>query len=152
MARPSKWTEELQSKIVALVEAGDAAEVAAGVCGIGRSTHFEWMRSNEGYRTAIARGQDVFESNARKTVLDGDEKGNGFGPAKAALEVLSRRIPKRWAAQVKVEVADQLNKFIDAAQRICSPADFEKLLEALAGEAGDGEAPGDSGSGASAVH
>lgn len=142
MARPSKWTEQLQSEIVALVEAGDAAEVAAGVKGIGRSTHFEWMRSLDCYRTAILRACDVFESNSRAIVLSGDEKGSGFGPAKAALEVLGRRIPKRWSPQVKVEMADSLNRYIDAAQRVLAPKDFTKLLEALAEEPGEGEAPG----------
>jgi hypothetical protein len=145
MARPSKWTEQLQSEIVALVEAGDAPEVAAGVHGIGRSTHFEWMATNEGYRTAVARAKDVFESKSRAIVLDGDEKGNGFGPAKARLEVLGRRFPRRWSVQVKVEMADNLNRFIDAAQRICSPEDFCKLLEALAEEPSEGEAGGASG-------
>jgi hypothetical protein len=140
MARPSKWTPELQAKIIELIEAGDAPEVAAGVNGIGRSTHFEWMAANEDYRTEVARAKDVFESGRRAIVLKGDEKGNGFGPAKAALEVLSRRFPRRWSVQVKVEMADSLNRFIDAAQRICSPEDFAKLLEALAEEPGEGEA------------
>jgi len=140
MARPSKWSEELLSAIVKLIEAGDAPEVAAGVNNVGRSTHFDWMASNEDYRTAVTRARDVFESRSRAVVMAGDEKGNGFGPAKAALEVLSRRFPKRWSAQVKVEMADSLNKFIDAAQRICSPEDFAKLLEVLAEESGEGEA------------
>ena len=140
--RPSRWTQQVQDAIVELVKAGDAAEVAAGVNGVPRSTHFQWLAARDDYRTAVSRARDVFESTSRAVVLGGDEKGEGFGPARARLEVLSRRVPSRWSPTMKVEMADQLNRFLDAAQRICSPADFEKLLEELAEEPGGGETSG----------
>lgn len=150
--RKSKWNQKLQDAIIKLVEAGDRAEVAAGVNGICRSTHFGWMAERDDYRTAVTRARDVFESTSRAVILGGDEKGNAFGPAKAALEVLSRRLPKHWASQVKVEVADQLNRFLDAAERICSQQDFAKLLEALAEESSGAEASGAPVAGSSPVH
>jgi hypothetical protein len=120
MARPSKLTEELQGKICELVEAGDAAEVAAGVCGVGRSTFFEWQSRNEDFRTAITHARDRFESNTRATVMIGDGPGIGFGPAKAALEVLSRRMPNRWSQRVKHEIDESNRLMLEELKRVCA--------------------------------
>lgn len=120
MARPSKWTQKIQDAIVALVEAGDPAEVAAGVNGVGRSTHFEWLAKREDYRTAVSRARDIFESKMRARVLDGDQKGFGFGPAKAALETLSRRAPNRWSQRVKHEIDESNRLMFEVLQRVCA--------------------------------
>lgn len=131
MARPSKWTQQLQEAICRLVEVGDAAEVAAGVNGIGRSTHFEWLARNEDYRTAIARARDVFESNTRAVAMAGDEQGVGFGPAKVALEVLGRRVPSRWSPRVKHEIDESNRLMMEALTRVCAdPEVYARVREA----------------------
>lgn len=116
----SKLTPELQAEICKLVEAGDAAEVAAGVCGIGRSTFFEWQARNEEFRTAISHARDRFESNARAVLLGGDDKGLTFGPAKAALEVLSRRLPQRWSQRIKHEIDESNRLMLETLKRVCA--------------------------------
>jgi hypothetical protein len=122
MARPSKLTPELQEAICALIEVGDAPEVAAGVNGVGRSTFFEWQSRNEDFRTAVAHARDRFESNARAIVLGGDEVGVGFGPAKACLEVLSRRIPNRWSQRIKHEIDESNRLMLETLKRGCADA------------------------------
>jgi hypothetical protein len=127
LSRQLKLTPKVQSEIVALVEAGDAPEIAAGVHGIGRETHFGWMRRGitgeepfAAYRTAITRARDVFESNMRACLLGGDDKGVSFGRAKAALEVLGRRFPSRWAQKIKHEIDESNRLVIEVLERVCS--------------------------------
>lgn len=173
MARPTKWNEKLQAEIVALVESGTRPEVAAGVKGITRSTFFEWMSRGKdgeepyaGFRTSITRAVDVFEAESTRKILAGDVKGEGFGPAKAALEVLSRRMPRQWAQQVKYHVETVEDEFLTALEhvcadpnvhaRVCAETDCRQLFvafcEALAGLESQEEARSDSSSRAESVH
>ena len=159
MARPSKWTQKIQDAIVALVEAGDPAEVAAGVQGIGRSTHFEWLAKREDYRTAIARARDVFESSQREILLKGDATGWSFGPAKAALEVLARRFPSRWSQRVKHEIDESNRLMFEVLQRVCRDPEIHARVCAegdcsavlisvcaeLSSQDSEGDAPADPG-------
>jgi hypothetical protein len=139
--RPTVRTADNRARILELVEAGDPGHVAAGRCDVSRSVYFEWLAADEDFRTAVACAEDKYESRSREVVELGDEKGASFGPAKARLEILSRRFPKRWSQQIKVEIADQLNRYIEVAQRVLEPEAFGKLLEALAEEPSEGEAP-----------
>jgi len=129
--RPTKLTAELTKAIADLVEAGDPADVAAGVCGIGRTAFYDWMARGKqeesgpyaDFRTAIERARDVFASEMRGRILDGDGQGVGFGPAKAALEVLTRRDPRRWGVRVKHEIDDVSRLSAEALERVCSRPD-----------------------------
>jgi hypothetical protein len=118
--RPTKLTPELTRAICELIESGDAPEVAAGVQGIGRSTFFEWQSRNDEFRTAVARAKDRCESEMRRRLLGGDEKGESFGKGKAALEYLGRRHPNRWSQRIKHEI-DQANLIShEILKRVCS--------------------------------
>lgn len=149
--RPSILSEELTERICKLIAAGDRPEVAAGVCGVGRRTYFEWMKRGEdgeepfaSFRTEVLRAVDVFESSARAAVLDGDGAGVGFGAAKAALEVLARRMPLKWGARLKVELSDQLGKYLDVAESVLPHEYYVKLLEGISAlERDDQDEPGD---------
>ncbi len=143
--RPSKRTDENRARILELVQAGDPGIVAAGRTGLSERTYYEWVAADEDFRNAVACAEKTYESLSREVVQGGDEKGASFGPAKARLEHLQRRFPKRWSVQIKVEMADQLNRYLDVAARVLEPEAFGKLLEALAEEPGEGEAPGDTG-------
>jgi transposase len=43
MARPSRLTDEMQDKLVALLEAGQFASVACRLAGVAESTYYLWM-------------------------------------------------------------------------------------------------------------
>lgn len=175
--RPTKLTPAVQRAIVADVEKGVRPEVAASCHGVQRSTFFEWLERGKTepstsrhalFRTAVTRAWDRFEAKSTKRILKGD-KGMGFGPAKAALEVLSRRMPRQWAQQVKHHVETVEDEFFDALEQVCADSDvlarvcetkdlrlvFVALCEALARRESEGEAPGDSlgaGGPATGVH
>lgn len=147
--RPSKLTPELVEAVCERCRKGIDPMIAAMSQGITERTYREWRaQANEGTNEAAA---DFFQQAARacaeaevafaERLASGDDVGVGFGSAKAALEILQRRYPKRWSAQLKVEMTDQLNRFLDAAQRVCDAETFGKLLAELAEESGAGEAP-----------
>ncbi len=165
MGRPSKLTEELLRSIVALIEEGDAPEVAAGVNGINRVTYFRWREAGRTaepgtllhtFATEVARACDVAESNMRRKVMGGDGIGEGFGQAKATLEILSRRFPKRWAQRVKQEIDDSNRLVLDVVQRVCREQDcpevFVRVCEELSRLDSEGEAAGDPDGATAAVH
>lgn len=140
MGRPSKLTPELTEQIAQLVEDGDPPEVAAGVCGVGRSTYFEWDAKGKlgeepffTFRTEVARASDCFASEMRRRVLFGDGKGESFGQAKAALEVISRR-DRRWTQRVKHELDDGLKEFLACAERVCGAKDRQDIFIAICEE------------------
>lgn len=150
MAAKTKLTKELTDAVVDRCRKGIDPLIATVSQGVTERTYREWRSqsiegSNEdavAFFQAVARACAEGEIGLAEQLAIGDEAGVGFGPSKAALEILQRRYPKRWSVQVKVEMADQLNKFIDAAQRVLEPEAFGKLLEALAEESGPAEAPG----------
>jgi hypothetical protein len=136
--RPTKLNAELTEQIAKLVEEGDPAEVAAGVCGIGRQTFYDWMARGKheesgayaDFRTAIERARDLFASELRRRILNGDGQGVGFGRAKAALEVITRRDPRRWGVRVKHEIDDVSRLSAEALERVCSRPDvFERVCK-----------------------
>lgn len=128
--RPSKYSAQLTRSICKLVEQGDAAEVAAGVRGVSRSTFYEWLERKPEFRTAIARARDVFESRTRGKIMRGDGQGIGFGPAKAALEVLSRRVPARWSQRIKHELDESNRLLLETLRNVCNdPAVFDRVRE-----------------------
>lgn len=140
--RPSKilsLSEAVREQVLKLVEGGNDAAVAAGACGIDRRTFQRWVaRGEDGeepfatFAADIACAKDRWETRAVAEIQSGDGQGVGFGPAKAALEVLGRRIPKRWAQRVNVHVQEGLEHFVATAKRVLEREQYVKLIIALA--------------------
>lgn len=158
--RPSKLTPELQEAVCETCRKGIDPLVATVAQGVDEGSYYRWRREaldgeepQLSFVRAVARACAEGEISLAERLSAGDGQGIGFGEAKASLEILQRRFPKRWSVQVKVEMADQLNRFIDAAQRVLEPASFGKLLQELAEEPGEAEAPGaQAGQGAAPIH
>ncbi len=149
--RPSSFTPELGAKICEGIESGKRPAVAAAELGIAPSTFDTWMaRARAGdpelleFRESVARARLVAEGTLHDVVLRGDEKGLGFGPARAALEVLSRT-NKHYSQKVQIAVEYELERILDAVGRVCSPEDFERVLAELASLDSEEEAPEASG-------
>lgn len=129
MGRPSKLNAELQAAIVADIEAGNYPEVAAGKNGVPRQTFYEWMQRGErgeigsggedfeAFRTAVMRARDAGEADLVTKVRLGDSAGISFGEAKAALEILQRRFPRRWSQKVSHELNDGMAFFLECARQ-----------------------------------
>lgn len=152
--RPSKLTAELSQTILADIAAGLHPEVAAQAAGIVPSTYFDWMQRGKAgeapyatFRSDVARAKAEAERQLLQRALGGDGKGTSFGPAKAALEILSRTRPDRYSQQVKVQLRQDIERILDVVQRVCGTEDFLRVVEALADDDSEGEigaAPGDS--------
>ena len=146
--RPTKLNDKVQAGIVKLIREGNFPDVAAVAEGISRRTFYDWMRRGEDegsgayaeFRTAVTRAMAEAEANLVKIVQTGDDRGESFGQAKAALEVLQRRFSKRWSVRVQHEIRDELERFLSCARRVCSSKDYARLLEELAREDGEGGA------------
>lgn len=134
--RPSKLTPELSTKIVQLITAGCYPEVAAGACGVSRTTFYEWMQRAAGEhptrkptKTMVAFADAICEAIDKSEVRlvlklaeyeEGFKKGTRkqrirsrltMGQVVACQWKLSRRFPDRWGqrpagAQVSVTTGD----------------------------------------------
>lgn len=56
--------------------------------------------------------------------------------AKIAIERLSRRFPRRWAAVSRIQVEDEQREFLDRLERVLDPEVFRMVLEICASEDG----------------
>lgn len=133
-----KCTPELTVKMVKLVIEGNFPDTVAVASGISMNTYYFWrergQNGDEPYLTwwnAMVQACALSEIEAVRQIRQGDDRGAGFGPAKAALELISRR-NKRWSPNVKIEVADQLTRLIDIVEKICPTDLYQKILEGLA--------------------
>lgn len=61
--------------------------------------------------------------------------------AKIAIERLSRRFPKRWAAVSRIQVEDEQKDFLDALEGLLAPEVYRVVLEAYVAAASGVEAP-----------
>jgi hypothetical protein len=157
---PTKLTEDLVKRVCANVRIGVHPITACIAEGISQSTFYNWkVKGEQGvepfasdFWKPITRAEAESEITLVGRAQRGDEPGVGYGESKGALELIQLRFPKRWSRQVKVEVLDQMNRLLDACQRVLAPADFVKVLEAVTGDPGEGETPGDSPEQSPPVH
>jgi transposase len=134
VGRPTKLTDELRDEIVALVEVGNFPETAAEACGVDRSTFYRWKnRGDDGeepYRDfcdAIARARAKAKVDLLATVQTHASLPKGGAHAQWLLEKLDR---DRFGPQVRVMVANELERYIDVAERVLKRDEFARLLEA----------------------
>jgi hypothetical protein len=145
--RPSSFTPEVAERICERIEAGKRPRVAAAEEGVSPSTFDGWMSEARAgkkpelieFREAVARAVLVSEGKLYDTLKDGDEPGYSFGPAKAALEILSRT-NKHYSTKIQVALESELERVLDAVQRVCSPEDFQRVLAELAALDSESEA------------
>lgn len=129
--RPSKLTPELADEIAKAIRDGVHPEVAAGAAGIDRATFFRWVAGDAEFATLVARAKDEAEVALVRTTRSGDGAGVGFGEAKAALEVLARSRPQRWAQRVNIKVEEELSVLLDVLEEVLPREWYLKALEAI---------------------
>jgi len=138
--RPHSYTAEIGERIVRrIIEHKRRPRVAAAEEGVKPSTFDGWMAEARAgkraelveFRDQVARACLVAEGKLLDVVQGGDGPGVGFGPAKAALEILSRT-NKHYSQKVQVAVESELERILDVVARVCSPEDFERVLAELA--------------------
>lgn len=146
--RPSKLTEELQSRICQLIEAGADIELACGCVGISTATYRSWMAQGRngvepfaGFLAAATCARQKAELALLMQVRKGDEKKSDFvGRSEGARWLLERTRGNKYAARVNVKVQEELESLLDIAEKVLQPEQFAILLEAIAAQKEDPEA------------
>lgn len=98
--RPTKLTEEVETKIVAAIRGGNYIETAAAFAGIDKVTFYDWMKQG-----AAGKSPEMvkFSNSVKKALAESEviplsrisEAGKSSWQAEAWR--LERRFPERWA-------------------------------------------------------
>jgi hypothetical protein len=136
MGRPTKLTDELRDAIVALIDAGNFPATAAECCGVSRSAFYDWTaKGRDGqepyadFVDAIARARAQAKVNLVKVVQTHASLPKGGAHAQWLLEKLDR---DQFGPQVRIQVANELERYVDVAERVLDRDQFARLLEAWA--------------------
>lgn len=105
--RPTKFSQEIASKIVALIEAGNYIETAASAAGIHKETLYAWLRKGadqskgeyKNFSDAVYRAVGLAE--ARDVTTIGKAAIEDW---RAAAWRLERRNAKRWGRKDHLEI------------------------------------------------
>jgi transposase len=102
MARPTKLTDDVSDRLVALLRVGVAVDVAAETVGIAPSTFRAWMQRGERggprdapyrtFREAVERARGEHEA----ILAAATSRAAGRGSWRAAAWLLERAYPERW--------------------------------------------------------
>lgn len=148
--RPSKLTPEVQASIVASIEQGNFAEVAAALAGIHRDTFFSWMdRGKRGEAPYSDFSDSVLRARAKAEGDAVQEVRAGFADPKTGAEraqwYLERAHSDRWGRRDKLTVENAVGAEVDLIigrlEAALPPEWFEVALRAITGSgAGRGEA------------
>lgn len=99
MARPTKSTPALRTKIVALLREGHYRSSVAKACGIHRETLREWMAADAAFSAAVLDAEGEAEFNALRAVM-----AAAAADPQHARWYLERKFPQRWGAKQRHEV------------------------------------------------
>jgi transposase len=105
--RPSRLTPEVEGRIVAVVRLGVPRTIAAEVVRIGQQTLRDWMKRGEqpgernrpyrNFRAAVERAESEVGSTPESVEVLLYRTAMA-GSVSAAIKVLERRWPERWAS------------------------------------------------------
>lgn len=126
----------LEQKVLDLIRAGNYIETAAAAAGINKKTIYSWLRNVKGFSDKMLEAQGAAE--ARDVALI----------AKAAIEHwqaaawrLERKNPRKWGARVQVSVQQELAEVLQRIEGAVDEETYDRILRAIASEAGSGPAP-----------
>jgi transposase len=105
MGRPSKLTNDTQTRIVQAIQLGATYEMAAQYGGIAYNTFNEWIKKGEAQRAGVYREfyEAIKEAEGKAVVgwLAKIEKAANDGNWQAAAWKLERRYPQDYGRQVQ---------------------------------------------------
>jgi hypothetical protein len=105
MARPTKFTPELQKKICDAIRAGAYIETAAAYAGIDKTTLYDWLRRSARDKSGIYTGfshaveKALAEAEMRDLIIIGKAAEENW---QAAAWRLERKFPDRWGRKDRV--------------------------------------------------
>ena len=141
VGRPSKFTDEVKSRIINLIEEGNYRKTAALAAGVSQSLFHEWLaRGHRGDPGFLEFLESVEAAEATSEVVLTRSVWDGRVDPKVALDMLARRWPTRWGrTRVEVTGADngplQVQTANDESELRALPTESLERLMFLAQEA-----------------
>lgn len=147
--RPSKLTPEIQSRICAVLRAGNYREVACAKAGVHYATFARWMADGKAatagpfreFHDAVKRAEAYAEAK-----LLGQIRTASVENWQAAAWMLERKTPDRWGRRDKVTLDLAVQRELEQAlEKLSSALDREtygRVLGVLAGSEGGADAAG----------
>jgi hypothetical protein len=136
VGRPSKFTPEVRAAILASLSYGCTMEGAADAAGINVDSLYTWLARGR----RLGRGPFHAFSDAVQVALGESENSlvamiRAAGPEdwKAALALLERRWPSRWAlgTQIRAEAEKQVSAMLARLQTVLPAETFSAVVAAL---------------------
>lgn len=132
----SKFTTDVQKKIVNMLRKGNYADAACKCASISYSTYRNWLLKGEAepdseygaFKGAVEAASGLAEADAVESLVNA-----GTDDYKAAVVYLERRFPERWASSTKVSllVDRQMTELMDLLAAKLPEAVFRQVVEAV---------------------
>ena len=134
-----KYTPELHENICKLIRAGNYRETACAAVGIHSGTLRKWLRAAAAGDSRyiklaedMAEAEAVAESRFNTVITASAGTAQKPGDWKAAAWWLERRFPHRYGPQIKVAVANELEKFFKILEEVLDRDSLQRVYTALA--------------------
>lgn len=126
--RPRKDDEETTAKLLACIEGGAFAHVAASAAGIHRATFYRWMQEDEAFRDKVDAAAARARQKAEGRVFRDDPKAwLRYGPGKTRVDA------DGWTETTRIEHAGSIQTGPTAAELAAlNPDELRRLHELLA--------------------
>src|SRR6187551_1185518 len=111
MARPTKYTPEVEKRITDALAGGASRRLAAEYGGIHEDTFQLWMRRYSDFSEAVTRAEAQCEMSAIMSLRAGWAQ---TGDWRAGLEWLKRRRPKEWGDVTRHEIVNMVREMAQA--------------------------------------
>lgn len=106
MARPTKYTPDLERRFLQVLESGVSRKTAAEYVGIDEKTVINWMRRYSSFSSAVIQAESKVEVSAvmsiRQAWMNGDWR--------AGIEWLKRRRSKDWSETHRLEIINSVRE------------------------------------------
>lgn len=124
MARPSKFSQQLQQELCGYLTEGVPVSTACELVGITTETFYAWSRQGSQedgtplarFSDEVRRARSQGELELLRTAKGGDEKGESNGPAKCAQWMLERTRGKKYSPRINVKVEEELEVLLDVIE------------------------------------
>ena len=129
MARPTKYTPEVEKRIVDALAGGVSRKAAAEYGGIDEVTLIRWMHRYASFASAVTRAESSVEVSAIVSVRQAWMAGDW----RAAIEWLKRRRSAEWGDVQRIEVINSVREMarMAGADEDAAVAEAEAYLQEL---------------------
>lgn len=110
MARPTKYTPEVEALILDALKSGVSRRAAAEYAGLDEKTVINWMKRYSSFSSAVIAAESRVEIRASLSLRMAFEGGDW----RAALAWLERRRHQDWGRKDRVEIINTVRQFAAA--------------------------------------